>query len=74
MPVLSVNAVAPSVEGVAVPVIVSIAVSKSPTVALVRSSVAPVAAITLPPELAKAMVLPSIVRLSAVVTADVDAR
>ncbi len=73
VPVLRVSLVPPSVEGTDAPVIASTAPSKSPTVALVRSRVAPEAPTTLPPELANAMVLPFTVKLSAVVMAVVNA-
>ncbi len=73
VPVLRVSWVPPSVDAVVAPVMVSMAPSKSPTVAVVRSSVAPEAETTLPPELANAMVLPLMVRLSPVVIADVSA-
>ena len=52
---------------------VSMAASRSPTVALVRSSDPPFAVTVLPPELVNEIVLPSIVRLSAVVMAVVSA-
>ena len=52
---------------------VSTAASRSPTVALVRSSDPPDEVTVLPPEFVNEIVLPSIVRLSAVVMAVVNA-
>ncbi len=74
VPVLRTRSVPPlTVEGVVAPVMLSIAVSKSPTVAVLRSSVSPVALNVLPPPLANVIVLPSIVRLSVVAMAEVNA-
>ena len=73
VPVLRVSLVAPSVEATVAPVMVSTAASRSPTVALVRSSDPPFAVTVLPPELVNEIVLPSIVRLSEVVMAVVNA-